>query len=1441
MPVPHMSPAPGERILRFVGDRALFRIDLDGGAPDGWRAFLRTDLGRARVQRDELVASLAGRATFAGDSWRDIPLHRGSNGWALDLPLVETGWFRAKACLVDREGRQHWPAGGDVGLSVHPDCYRTANLAYCAFPRMFGPTKAAPATRNALVDDHLTAFDRHGFTVIPPSGTLRDLKAQIPHIADRLGCTVLHLLPLGPTPTVHARFGRYGSPYASQDLTAIDPALVEFDRRTTAVDQFRELADAAHLHGCRVVLDIVINHTGWGSTLLNSHPEWFKRDADGAFHSPGAWGNTWADLVELEHHRNPALWEEVAAALLVWCRRGVDGFRCDAGYMVPLQAWQYIIARVRQEFPEALFLLEGLGGGWDATAALLSEGGMQWAYSELFQNFSGGEVARYLDHCSANAGLGLLVHYSETHDNDRLAKRGKAWSLNRNRLCALASRNGGFAFSAGVEWLAAEKLEVHQSRGLNWGAEDNIVDELARLGRLLAHHPAFFDGAAIERLGPADEPVLALRRTAADGGDPVLVLVNTDPLQARTIQLAGNLWRALGQPRIDLLGQDPPPLKDLGDDRFELTLPAAGTCCLAATAVVADGDAYRRARAQAAWAYGCLARLVAVEHLGPCHWRALAAWVAADPVRFLAAAGHLDPEAAQTDLLAALGQAANRRDLPPVVRWGLADTTRVVPVPPGHWLLLKDSAPFAATLERPGQPPLQLRSVEVDEGHIASFPPGHESGDAVVAMQRFAAGGGRVAGAVRLLATVPDGAARNARPTVALLTNGIGGMARLGVDFGRVQSKYDCALGANLHPEAPSDRHVLVKRVRAWLNADGFITPLDGSQLERFQPGPPAQWSFTARAGDGRTVRIDLAADMLAGRNTTVLRFLRPEEPPARGRDLPDRREVRLVLRVDCEDRGFHNETQRSPAAEQWFRGCTTTTGDRPGFAFAPAGDRRLRVWSDAGRYHPGEEWSTDLPHPVEASRGMRDRGDAWSPGWFEIPLIRGKEATLVLCADAEDPPAAAVKRFIADRFRLVNAAMTRPGLANEDLFGQRLAIALQSYVVRRGAGRTVIAGYPWFLDWGRDTFICCRGLLAAGMADEVRHILLTFAGFEQGGTLPNLLNGDTATNRDTSDAPLWFALVCDEAAAALGDGLWQERARDGRTLVEVVRSIAGGYLHGTANGIRVDAASGLVWSPPHFTWMDTNYPAGTPRAGYPIEIQALWARLLRLLDRLGAPLAGDHGPWWALAERVQGQILARFWLPERGWLSDCLFAPEGTPAAAAVADTSLRPNMLLAVSLGQVGGEPARRCCAAAARWLLVPGAIRSLAPLPVSPPLAIHGADGRLLNDPERPYCGRYEGDEDTRRKPAYHNGTAWTWQLPVFCEALAAAWDRSDAAVEAARAYLGSMDRLLGEGCAGQLPEIIDGDAPHAQRGCDAQAWGVSEALRVWKQLGMPGCQD
>jgi predicted glycogen debranching enzyme len=404
------------------------------------------------------------------------------------------------------------------------------------------------------------------------------------------------------------------------------------------------------------------------------------------------------------------------------------------------------------------------------------------------------------------------------------------------------------------------------------------------------------------------------------------------------------------------------------------------------------------------------------------------------------------------------------------------------------------------------------------------------------------------------------------------------------------------------------------------------------------------------------------------------------------------------------------------------------------------------------------------------------------------------------------------------------------------DAFRDSLVRAVKAFVVRRGAGKTVIAGYPWFLDWGRDSLICARGMLAGGMIDDVRDLLVTFARFEENGTLPNTIHGENASNRDTSDAPLWFGVACEELAALEAHspriaGIHDTLAGP-RTIRDVLRSIATHYIRGTPNGIRMDPESALIWSPSHFTWMDTNYPAGTPREGYPIEIQALWIRLLRQLERLAVP--PETLPWAELAARALASLEQRFWIEEKGWFADVLLAHPQIPAHAATPDHALRSNCLSPISLGLFAGEHARRCVDSVTRFLVIPGALRSAAPLPVQPPLPIYGTHGQILNDPSHPYWGRYEGDEDTRRKPAYHNGTAWAWTFPGFCEALARAWQFDPAAVQTARAYLSSMRELMNMGCAGHIAEVFDGDAPHHARGCDAQAWSVTEALRVHELL-------
>ena len=1418
-----MSPAPGEHLLRFVGDRLRVTLTPPFGSSAGQRAFLRTNLTRAAVARAEVIAQAELREqeqlTFAGASWRDIPLEPDGEGFSIELPLLETGHFLAKAYCRHESGQQHWPEGRDLSIAVHPDRLRSGNVIYCAFARVMGRFVLPPQT--PTVQTAMRELDEQGWSVIPPSSTLRNLTRALPHIFERLGCRVLHLLPIGPVPTTYARMGRYGSPYAQLDLTAIDPALVEFDKRTTAVDQFRELTDAVHLREGMVLLDIVLNHTGWGARLFDQHPEWFKRDASGAFHSPGAWGTVWEDLVELDQtHR--ALWNELAEALVTWCRRGVDGFRCDAGYMIPVPAWHYIVARVRREFPDCVFLLEGLGGAWEATERLLSEGGMQWAYSELFQCYEPAHVASYLDHSlHQSARIGTLVHYSETHDNDRLAKKGIGWSLMRNRLSALSSHCGAFGFTAGVEWLCTHKIDVHEAHPLGWGSDVNIVRELKQLNALLCEHPCFFDGAQVTRVSDAASPVLALERVSREQLDRCLVIINLDVDAAHELRLARTCWESLGETPCDLLGQPLPALlRRAGEQEVRLRIGPGQSLCLSPHGAPRGmaGDLYRARRAQAAWAFTQLGARLPHEHLGHADFVRLAELVARDPERFLASIPVLDAAAAKRDLCSALEAALDAAHYPRVITLRAEHARRITLVPPDHWLLVRDDTPFEVVLAR-RDGDLVVRAIRMDDGFVAAIPPhgGEEELDLALRLNRFEQQGVDIHAHVRLLAQQPSFRAIT-DDGLALLVNGRGAMARMHADLGAVRSKYDCLLAANFHPEVPSDRHVLIKRMRAWVDADGFITPLDLQNLVQLEAGPPATWTFAGNAGDGRRVGLRITADLLRERNVTVIRC---ERVPTQSLDLAPDERVRLIVRFDLEDRSFHAETHADEALVRRFEAASTQLPDRIGFRFAPAPDRQLTVSSDRGAYAPDAQWTRAIHHAQDAGRGLGASGDVYSPGWFSIPLAQAEPVTLVCSADPEEPSPVLVQRALSLR--------PQPPGGTSD-FEAQLRRAAEAFVVRRGGGRTVIAGYPWFLDWGRDTFIAARGLIAAGYHEEVRHMLATYAALERNGTLPNYLAGEGEGSRETSDAPLWFALACEELARAVGSSLY-ELTVGPRTLRDVLVSIAANLLRGAENGVRVDLSSGLVFSPSHYTWMDTNYPAGTPREGYPIELSVLWLRCLRELERIGATVAGHDLP--ALLAQTE-RSLELFYRPELGYCTDTFHAPPGAPLAAAEPDDHLRPNQLLAVALGLFRGERARSIIAAAERHLLVPGALRTLAPKPVRVPLPIVGARGVALNDPHAPYFGHYDGDEDSRRKPAYHNGTAWVWWLPIYCEALVAAWQGDPAAIAAARAVLGSTGRLLSEGCVGQLPEILDGDAPHTQRGCDAQAWSVTETLRVWLML-------
>jgi len=1412
------EPEPGRSYHCFRGDTFTFTLKVPENLPGS--ALLRTDVGHAGTMRQEIIDAVLFQRPPLGRDWYDVPMRMTAPGtFEIRIPLLETGHFEAKCYfLPDGSHQPLWPPGKNVVLNVSPADTCGANIIYNAFVRQFGPGKEHGLQ---LTDDQrraVTELDQSGYAVIPPSGTFRDLIAELDFIIYHLGCRYLQLLPIHPTPTTYARMGRFGSPYAALGFTAIDPAQAEFDPAATPLEQFEELVDAVHQRSARIILDLAINHTGWAARLHETHPEWLARDEDGRIENPGAWGIVWEDLTRLDY-RHQGLWQTMADIFLTWCRRGVDGFRCDAGYMIPLPAWRFIIAAVRQQFPETIFFLEGLGGKLSVTRELLDTGGFDWVYSELFQNYDRAAIEHYLPSFQdITARLGGVIHFAETHDNNRLAATSPGWARLRTALAAFCSHSGGFGFANGVEWLATAKINVHDSPPLNWGQSPNLVDWVRRLNFLLREHPCFDKSSDLQLVpaGPGNCLVLLRRHS---GTDHVLyMLINLDPDHPAEAQ-----WSVPADPLIsgachDLLTGRRVFLEKTGTEIHHRLAPAEVLC------LTPDPEAVAR-----------LAQTLAGPAALPENNRLQRAQAVAlsvlQPARDTLDIGSTDPTGAARELLDDPVGFCDRH-LPPegaarVIEWRYPqDLRRIVMLPPQNFLLIRSPHAFRARLEEDDSTVLAIHdSLATNAGdQFALFlplPVPETDHDLQLVLWSYTPEGNhREQASLRWLPLpeniIPGSVIEFARekflqqPLTFLGTNGRGGMLRAHGRWATLKSRYDALLAANLSSDHPEDRLVVLARCRAWVVYQGYSRELSSDCQEAFTVSPArfAAWRFEVPTGQGQYIRLDVRAGMRPGENGIDLSFRRRSAGKAKAQ-MPDNEPVRLIVRPDLEYRNFHETTKAFTGPEHAWPDAVTPAPD--GFVFQPSGGTAVTVQMVGAGYTMEPEWQYMVYRELEDQRGLDPHSDLFSPGYLSLYLAGGESTCLSVTVDPAATPESP-EGTPTDRNRVESV----------------LADSLRQFVVTRGSGQTVIAGYPWFLDWGRDTLIVARGLIAAGDVRDVREILCAFATLEQDGTLPNMIRGADSSNRNTSDAALWLFTACRDLYAQTANAGFLDTQCGERSLRRVLIDIAAALEQGTPNGIVVDPESGLLFSPTHFTWMDTNHPPGTPREGYPIEIQALWQAALNFLADID-PERGEH--WQTRADQVRIAVERLFFIPEKGYLADCLHARPGTPAAAAEADDALRPNQLLAVTLGTLADTHRRRQVVTVCRELVIPGGLRSLADRPVQRPLVIE-KDGRRLGDPRHPYRGHYSGDEDTSRKPAYHNGTAWGWQLPLFCEALALAYPQTGR--EAARAYLAHSLRMLQTGCVGHLPEIMDGDAPHTARGCDAQAWSVSELLRVWRKL-------
>jgi starch synthase (maltosyl-transferring) len=1413
-------PSPGKRLLRFCGDRIHFLLtvppELHG------TAFVRTNLGHAHITRQEIIRLVEHNEPRLGRDWFDIPMKAVAPGrFEFVLGLTEVGHFEAKCLFIPADRPEPlWPSGDNTVINTEPADTCCGNIIYNAFVRQFGRHKNMARTVAGPAADSIKNLDKDGYTVIPPSGTFRDLIAELDFIMLRLGCRIVQLLPIHPTPTTYARMGRYGSPYAALSFTDVDAALAVFDATATPMEQFLELVDAVHARFGKVIIDIAINHTGWAASLHETHPQWLSRNDKGEIQNPGAWGVVWADLTRLDYSHKE-LWTYMADVFLTWCRRGVDGFRCDAGYMIPILAWQYIIAKVREQFPDTIFLLEGLGGKISVTRDLLNRADFNWAYSELFQNYDRGQIEWYLPGAGDIAACdGLTVNFAETHDNNRMAATSTTYARMRTALCALLAPNGAFGFTNGVEWFATEKINVHEACALNWGAAENQVDAIARLSAVLKTHPAFGRAVDLALVGRGQGNFIALRRHHRPSGCTVLVLANLDcdnPVRTQWNQEAAHFE---ANPAVDLLTAENVPLNTAAEHTLGVLLAPGQVCCL-----TDPEDPWLRSPQPDA---GQVPPQVTYQRLRAKALEAMACFGTQQPLPPDAAVDLLRTDPAEFCRRINTQSAASR-----VVDWQFpGDLRRHVMIPPNYFVLFRADHPFRIRITDNGHIRAIEQSITDKNGRpfvlLAPLTTPSEHKELKVEITRHTpAGSDHDHGRLLYLAigrtvNVRTSFARNDCHRIPLLmldTNGRGAMMRVHADWQHLESRYDALLAANLNPDFPEDRHIMLTRCRAWILFQGYSQPINLDCLARFgfdfKNG--AWWRYRIPSGQGEHIVLQITLSMDRNAANTVRLTARRLKRIEAQQELDDRKAVTLIIRPDIEDRNFHHCTKAYTGPEHHWPGSISVQDS--GFSFAPSADHCLSMQADNGRFISEPEWYYMVHRPMEAGRGLDPDSDLFGPGYFTCQLTGGQHTTLTAQVITGDTPSDHTSRKSAFE-------IWTPDESGAPLV-QAMEAALEHYVVRRGDFRTVIAGYPWFLDWGRDTLIAARGLVAAGRFETVKAILLQFARFEADGTLPNMIRGNDATNRDTSDAPLWFFTACADLVAAECDADFLKSDCNGRSLLQVLADMATAIMNGTPNGITMDPASGLIFSPSHFTWMDTNFPAGTPRQGYPIEIEALWFAALDFLARVHT----EKKRWRTLSAQVRASIETLFWDPEAGYLVDCRHARTGQSAAQAVPDDALRPNQLLALTLGAVSDQTICRRVLEACGQLLVPGAIRSLADRPVRMPLEIR-REGQLLNDPQHPYWGTYTGDEDTRRKPAYHNGTAWTWPFPSFCEAWAACYGPSERAT--ALAWLSSSILLINGHCVGQVPEIVDGDAPHHQRGCDAQAWGVSELLRVWKKL-------
>lgn len=623
-----------------------------------------------------------------------------------------------------------------------------------------------------------------------------------------------------------------------------------------------------------------------------------------------------------------------------------------------------------------------------------------------------------------------------------------------------------------------------------------------------------------------------------------------------------------------------------------------------------------------------------------------------------------------------------------------------------------------------------------------------------------------------------------------LETNGIGGFSSSTV-IGLNTRRYHGLLTAATKP--PVGRFVLLSKLEETVVIDSRRYELSANQY----PGVIHPQGFNYQTGfrldpfptftyEIEGLEIEKSVFMVQGENTTVVQY----ELKSLTADSSD---INLEIRPLIAFREYHSTTHENGALNPNIETEPGQTTFRP-YSDLPA----LHLAHDPAEVDANGFWYRNFQYAVEQERGLDFAEDLFSPCAFTFDLNAKSKVSIIASTKRHDVSDADQYRK-GEIDRRTNADKTNKLLAS-------LKTAADQFIVAREEGDTVIAGYHWFADWGRDTMIALPGLtLVNGRWDVAKNILAKFATHVDQGMLPNRFpDAGEAPEYNTVDATLWFF----EAARSFLQ--YTDDYEFVRTkLYAVLQDIVNWHVKGTRYQIHVDNDGLLFSSEPgvQLTWMDAKVGdwVVTPRHGKPVEIQALWYNALRVMEWLANKIndANAARQYSAMADKARTSFNEIFWNDAAGCLYDVVNGETH--------DASIRPNQVIAISLTNtmVSKERSQSILRVIERELLTPRGLRTLSP-----------------SDPN--YIGRYEGGPG-RRDGAYHQGTVWPWLIGPYITAYVKSFG-SKAGREFAATWLENFEPHLREACLGQVSEIFDGDAPHTPRGCVAQAWSVAELLRA-----------